>query len=1112
MEGTNLLGKTHKQYVQDQIKVRQEKLGKTIKDSTDISWSSGKTSWVRLASSVDVRNSTIRIPLDAEELYKNARYDAGGDSTSHENISPNINATININLGTLNSEGVIGKDIEVPTGENRLNLLGLNSSEWMGNALSKNLVLTGGSELFKGDNVTQAIKRKGVSPTPFPAYQGKDFGLVAMPGIESVDIKSKSMGSLREANISIRVNDAQQLEIIETLYLRLGYSMFLEWGNTSYFNNDGEYVSGLSADPAIIYDFLSQTTPSQQTIDRILLTKMYDLDGDGVEDKLSDEMIAEFERQIDTVQVFQSKMEEAKKTSCGNYDAFFGKVTNFSWEFDPSGFYNVSLTMISWGDIIESLNINSYYSDISLTVDEEGNPNRTAVDRKNSSALEAFIYEATLPTGDQKIDKDRLFDGNILPTKDTLLADNSSRIYKKWYSSKVESQSSSDFSEVLNYDRSQTNSKGKIISCNAIFGEDKFYSYVRFGDLLDFIKYKLLIYNFKTPIIDIDTRGNRSFCYNPQINISADPSKVMINRTIPFFDITSKEKDTISTVVIENTKVSLGSFAGQIENDDATIGAVIEPFDSIVPGTDVIGGDIMNVYLEKNYLYGEIDRLRDTKTGKMPIYKFLQGILSTISSCLGGVNQLDLRIKDDRVIEIYDQIPLYGVQKEELPPKFNIYGITEDSGSFVSNFGLKTELTNEFATTVAIGAQSNGSVVGEDSTMLSKFNFGLVDRFIPQKIDSITRDLKEKEKEQKEVQALSQKMRALWIGYKYQSYDMHEKVVFGGIFTSDSNNKKVESLRLPAFQTEAISSFVKLQQNFFKALIKLESSSHSKDPYRLSNQIGMLPINLNLELDGISGIRIYDQINVDTRFLPSYYPNYLIFIIKGISHKFIGNRWVTSIDTIAQPKVGTQEPPRFVDKFTYTPPEEKSPTEREFSPNEVPNATDLRVVLDGLGYQEKGEEIANGGDITFDMRVASEAVFRYLKVTYPNIDVVVTGGNDNYHQNLTAKYVSLHTTGNALDFVITPPTEENIKNVLVVLQEFTAGDPLQKFGFINEYADPSKAATGKHFHMVIGGGPSVKSARALANALADEGKITRRSTATSFIEQGIIEELNRANT
>ena len=82
-----------------------------------------------------------------------------------------------------------------------------------------------------------------------------------MPGIQSVDIKSKSMGSLREANISIRVNDAEQLELIETLYLRLGYSMFLEWGNSSYFNNDGEYIKGVLTEPGLIYDFLLQKTP-----------------------------------------------------------------------------------------------------------------------------------------------------------------------------------------------------------------------------------------------------------------------------------------------------------------------------------------------------------------------------------------------------------------------------------------------------------------------------------------------------------------------------------------------------------------------------------------------------------------------------------------------------------------------------------------------------------------------------------------------------------------------------------------------------------------------------------------------------------------------------------
>ena len=90
MEGTNLLGKSHKKYVQEQIKIRQEKLGKSNKDSTDISWMNGKTSWVRLASSVNVENSTIRVPLSSEEIYEDANYKAGGDTTSSQNVSPNL--------------------------------------------------------------------------------------------------------------------------------------------------------------------------------------------------------------------------------------------------------------------------------------------------------------------------------------------------------------------------------------------------------------------------------------------------------------------------------------------------------------------------------------------------------------------------------------------------------------------------------------------------------------------------------------------------------------------------------------------------------------------------------------------------------------------------------------------------------------------------------------------------------------------------------------------------------------------------------------------------------------------------------------------------------------
>ena len=1095
MEGTNLLGKSHKKYVQDQIKIRQEKLGKFSKDSTDIAWMNGKTSWVRLASSVNIENSEIRIPLTSREIYKDANYKAGGDTTNSQNVSPGINKIIEINLNSLNEEGLIGVDVEVPTGNQRLELLNLPES-FMGSSLAERVVLVGGAEVIDftstdNNTVTKKTKRKGIEPTPFPVYQGQEFGLVAMPGIQSVDVKSKSMGSLREANISIRVNDPRQLEIIETLYLRLGYSMFLEWGNSSYFKNDGEYVKGVLAEPGLIYDFLQQKTPTQKEIDAVLITKMLDLDGDGVEDKLDEEFIAEFERRIDNIQIFQEKIEKAKKDSCGNYDALFAKVTNFSWEFDPSGFYNVTLTMISWGDIIESLSINSFYPDVTLNIKDDGSVDRTKVDRPNASALEAFIHEATTPNTFIRDNSFIVYSTTTeiqTVTKSTLISTIDKKVKLFFASIEDTQQSASDYSDKLNYNREATNSKGKIISCNAAFGKERFY-YLRFGDLLDFIKTKLLIYNVKSPIIDIDTRLNKNFCYNPGINISANPKKVMIKRELPldpYAVLPIEELDALP----KDYKVINGPFTDELDF------ASIENFDSKIPGTDVIGGDIMNIYFEKNFLYEEIDRLRDSKTGKMPLFKFIKSLLSTANECLGGVNQLDLRVKDDRIVEIYDQVPLYGVKQndnENLPQQFNIYGINENDGSFVSNFGLKTELTNDFATTVAIGAQANGEIVGEDSTMLSKWNFGLVDRFIPKKVDSIAVNTNDKDKELKEALALTEKIKQLWSRYQIQITD------------SDDYN-----FWFPAMGSEQFTNYTKLQQNFLSSIIKLETNSHSSNPNRLSNQMGMLPINLNLEMDGLSGIRIYDQIHVDTRFLPSYYPNYLVFIIKGVSQSFNGNRWITKIDTIAQPKVQFQKDLNLKDKFSYGPltaPNESTPQ----PPSEVPNATTLRATLDELGYLEKGQEISEAGDITFSMAEATSAVFRTINSILPsNVTITVTSGNDAEHAAIT-DYTSFHTIGNSIDFVVSPSSNSNIKEINQILLSYAA-DPSSNFSYIDEYANPTKAATGKHFHLVMGGGRLAKETKTKALALAASGQITPRSISSNSLQQKAIEELNRANT
>ena len=73
-----------------------------------------------------------------------------------------------------------------------------------------------------------------------------------------------------------------------------------------------------------------------------------------------------------------------------------------------------------------------------------------------------------------------------------------------------------------------------------------------------------------------------------------------------------------------------------------------------------------------------------------------------------------------------------------------------------------------------------------------------------------------------------------------------------------------------------------------------------------SNQGGFLPIELSLTLDGISGVKIYQKINVNQKFLPVGYQTNaetgtLDFIIKKVDHELKDNSWVTNLSTISIP-------------------------------------------------------------------------------------------------------------------------------------------------------------------------------------------------------------------
>ena len=71
-----------------------------------------------------------------------------------------------------------------------------------------------------------------------------NFGAVPMPGITSVNIRTKSAyGSLREAKVKFVCHNRKQLEALELLYMRPGIPILLEWGWTTYIDNKGKKVS-----------------------------------------------------------------------------------------------------------------------------------------------------------------------------------------------------------------------------------------------------------------------------------------------------------------------------------------------------------------------------------------------------------------------------------------------------------------------------------------------------------------------------------------------------------------------------------------------------------------------------------------------------------------------------------------------------------------------------------------------------------------------------------------------------------------------------------------------------------------------------------------------------
>lgn len=321
-----ILGLPFDSYVRDQVDKRQNRLSQLQKSPDDLVVFNSNTSWVKLVSSVDLKDQV------------------------------NINGTQKQTNRTTNSAKIIG----VP------------SSDIADSKLAQKAVLFGGIAYYDGVNlqpplggVLGGFNNSNIWNSAYGYLSKNDdvnYGLKPMPGITSVRITYKDNGTLKLAQVKLIAHSLPQFQAIELLYLRLGYTMLLEWGHTDYYSN---------SDP----NDGSSHTQILSTLDNEFLNGVYN----------------------NNYIKLMNDIETLRELRSGNYDGMYAKVSNYSWTLNNNLGYDITIDLVSLGDIIDSLKFNSQssYKDNNLQVEEEDILTGLAnVDlNKGDSGFNAFLFE-----------------------------------------------------------------------------------------------------------------------------------------------------------------------------------------------------------------------------------------------------------------------------------------------------------------------------------------------------------------------------------------------------------------------------------------------------------------------------------------------------------------------------------------------------------------------------------------------------------------------------------------------------------------------------------------------------------------------------------------------
>ena len=107
---------------------------------------------------------------------------------------------------------------------------------------------------------------------------------------------------------------------------------------------------------------------------------------------------------------------------------------------------------------------------------------------------------------------------------------------------------------------------------------------------------------------------------------------------------------------------------------------------------------------------------------------------------------------------------------------------------------------------------------------------------------------------------------------------------------------------MPHFEDSIINENVSVATEYFRTLVASNIKDAQNNQKQSAGSIGFIPYGISFTIDGLSGIKIYNELHVDTGFLPPGYTKTTDFIVTGIDHNIQNGDWETNINLTLIPK------------------------------------------------------------------------------------------------------------------------------------------------------------------------------------------------------------------